>query len=60
MKDKDRLVIGDFGLSKQKDEIRSKTKGDGTSAYMSPECFRHGTVTTLSDIWYLKEIFIQI
>ena len=47
------LVIGDLGLSKSMDKIRSSTKCAGTYAYMSPECLRHGKITPLSDIWYV-------
>jgi len=50
-RDDDNLVIGDLGLSKLKDQIRSSTKCTGTFAYMSPECFQKGEVNFLSDIW---------
>ena len=59
--DDDTLVIGDFGLSKPKHIIRSSTKCAGTYAYMSPECFRHGKITPLSDIWYNnKKLIIKL
>ena len=48
------LVICDFGLAKPKADIKSLTKCMGTLAYMSPECFSSEKITTLSDIWYVK------
>ena len=58
--DDGRLIIGDFGLSKLIDKIRSSTKCAGTFPYMSPECFRHGNITHSSDIWYTKNKNIYI
>ena len=54
MDDDKRLVIGDFGLTKAKESIKSSTKCAGTLAYMSPECFGQGKITPLSDIWYIR------
>ena len=59
MKQDGRLVIGDFGLSKTMDQIRSSSKCAGTNAYMSPECLREGKITPLSDIWYAEIIFLN-
>ena len=60
MKQDGRLVIGDFGLSKSMDQIRSSSKCDGTYPYISPECFSHGKVTPLSDIWYVLKFTIGL
>ena len=60
MKQDGRLVIGDFGLSKTMDKIRSSSKCAGTNAYMSPECLREGKITPLSDIWYAEIIFLNV
>ena len=46
------MVIGDLGLARNKDSIRSSSRGAGTIYYMSPETHNNQKVEKASDIWY--------
>ena len=46
------MVIGDLGLARNKDSIRTSSKGAGTINYMSPETHNNQIVEKASDIWY--------
>ena len=48
------MVIGDLGLARNKDSIRSSSRGAGTIYYMSPETHNNQTVEKASDIWYFR------
>ena len=60
------MVIGDLGLARNIDSIRSASRCAGTINYISPETFDDQIVEKASDIWYfgikskvkLKKIFI--
>ena len=48
------MVIGDLGLARKKDSIRSSSRGAGTIYYMSPETHNNQIVILASDIWYFR------
>ena len=45
------MVIGDLGLAKSINEIRTSTMLTGTLNYLSPECFCGRKISCESDIW---------
>ena len=57
------MVIGDLGLARNKDNIKTASKGAGTINYMSPETHNNQIVEKASDIWYfgikLKNLILK-
>ena len=58
------MVIGDLGLARNIDTIRSASRCAGTINYISPETFDNQIVEEASDIWYfeikLKYLILKI
>ena len=58
------MVIGDLGLARNIDTIRSASRCAGTINYISPETFDNQIVEKASDIWYfeikLKYLILKI
>ena len=51
-RNENKLVIGDLGLAKNYNEIRSSTKGAGSIFYLPPECIvGNERINTKADIW---------
>ena len=53
-------MIGDLGLAKKYDQIRSSTQFAGTVNYISPECIENDSILTKSDIWSLGCIVFEL
>ena len=54
------MAIGDLGLAKINDQIRSTTKFAGTINYISPECIQNERITVKSDIWSFGCILYEL
>ena len=54
------VVIGDLGLAKTVDKIRSSTKVAGTWNYISPDCINEEKITCASDIWSFGCVFFEL
>ena len=54
------MAIGDLGLAKINDQIRSTTKFAGTINYISPECIKNEKITIKSDIWSFGCILYEL
>ena len=54
------LVIGDLGLAKNYDQIRTSSKFAGTLNYISPECIEKKKITTKSDMWSFGCVFYEL
>ena len=53
-KNENSVVIGDLGLARNKDNIKTASKTAGTCNYMSPETHKDQIVEMASDIWYFE------
>lgn len=54
------MAIGDLGLAKINDQIKSTTKFAGTINYISPECILNEKITIKSDIWSFGCILYEL
>jgi hypothetical protein len=55
-----RLVVSDFGLTRELDRTAVSTRLAGTPGYLAPETLLHGRTTQASDVWSLGVVLHEL